>query len=257
MMHQILLICRFLIAASYGLAFLGSAQAQTTTSSAVDGACDSSNRADFTSAPTADLCSAGTASAVSGSGPWSWTCVGTSASCSALLARASSVPIIIQAVASSTNPMGIGISGNNFKIPLPNPVQTGDALVLAISYPDGLTPSIRDNLGSGGRSQIWPEVCVKAINSGQVDSAIYVYPHTANGDGTRSPTLTVSFISAVQPFQYDVLEISNIASSSPCNGIKSAGGVSVSRGAIDPGSFTPDANSGGNLIFTYVPCGLL
>jgi hypothetical protein len=149
------------------------------------------------------------------------------------------------------------VSGNGFKIPLPNPVQTGDALVLAISYPDGFTPSIRDNLGSGGSSQIWPAACVKAINSGQVDSAIYVYPHTANGDGTRSPTLTVSFRSTVQPFQYDVLEISNIASSYPCNGIKSAGGISVSGGVIDPGNFTPGANSGGNLIFTYVPCSLL
>src|SRR4029077_5523248 len=45
------------------------------------------NGATLTSAPTANLCSAGTASAVTGGGPWNWTCAGsgggTTASCSA------------------------------------------------------------------------------------------------------------------------------------------------------------------------------
>ena len=56
---------------------------------AVKGACGSSNGADLTSAPTTNLCSAGTGSTVTGSGPWSWSCAGsgggTTASCSALL----------------------------------------------------------------------------------------------------------------------------------------------------------------------------
>ena len=56
---------------------------------AVNGACGSSNGADLTSAPTTNLCSAGTGSTVTGSGPWSWSCAGsgggTTASCSALL----------------------------------------------------------------------------------------------------------------------------------------------------------------------------
>ena len=55
---------------------------------AVNGACGSSNGADLTSAPTTNLCSAGTGSTVTGSGPWSWSCAGsgggTTASCSAL-----------------------------------------------------------------------------------------------------------------------------------------------------------------------------
>src|SRR5271166_81168 len=54
----------------------------------VNGQCGSTNGADFTSAPTANLCSAGTATAVTGSGPWTWSCVGgnggTTATCSAL-----------------------------------------------------------------------------------------------------------------------------------------------------------------------------
>jgi hypothetical protein len=54
---------------------------------AVVGACGSANGVSVTSAPTSNLCSAGTASAVSGSGPWAWTCAGSgggsTASCSA------------------------------------------------------------------------------------------------------------------------------------------------------------------------------
>ncbi|MDR2415184.1 MAG: hypothetical protein LBD75_00795 [Candidatus Peribacteria bacterium] len=42
----------------------------------VDGACGSANGTRVSAAPTNNLCSAGTASSVSGSGPWSWTCVG-------------------------------------------------------------------------------------------------------------------------------------------------------------------------------------
>jgi len=53
----------------------------------VNGACGSANGVSVYSAPAANLCSAGTASAVSGSGPWAWTCAGlyggTNASCSA------------------------------------------------------------------------------------------------------------------------------------------------------------------------------
>jgi len=51
----------------------------------INGQCGSANGETFPSVPTADLCSSGTASSVSGSGPWSWTCSGeTSVSCSAL-----------------------------------------------------------------------------------------------------------------------------------------------------------------------------
>lgn len=54
--------------------------------SPVNGACGSSNGQISDAAPTENLCSAGTAGAVSGTGPWTWTCAGsnggTTASCS-------------------------------------------------------------------------------------------------------------------------------------------------------------------------------
>lgn len=53
----------------------------------VNGACGSANNVPVSAAPTTNLCNAGNASAVAGSGPWTWTCAGTSggttASCSA------------------------------------------------------------------------------------------------------------------------------------------------------------------------------
>src|SRR4029077_2746030 len=59
---------------------------------AVQGACGSANGLPASSAPSANLCSAGTASAVTGTGPWSWTCAGqhggTSAQCSAPVSTA-------------------------------------------------------------------------------------------------------------------------------------------------------------------------
>src|SRR5713101_5790654 len=60
--------------------------------SVVNGACGPANGVAESSTPTTGLCSAGPASAVSGSGPWSWSCAGgnggTSAQCSALLGSA-------------------------------------------------------------------------------------------------------------------------------------------------------------------------
>ncbi|MDD5555180.1 MAG: hypothetical protein PHO19_00710, partial [Candidatus Pacebacteria bacterium] len=41
-----------------------------------NGQCGSSDGGSFTGAPTANLCSSGNASSVSGNGPWDWTCYG-------------------------------------------------------------------------------------------------------------------------------------------------------------------------------------
>ena len=55
----------------------------------VNGVCGASNGATFTVKPTRNFCDAGTASAVLGSGPWNWSCIGfltgSTASCSAAI----------------------------------------------------------------------------------------------------------------------------------------------------------------------------
>ena len=59
-----------------------------------NGVCGSANGVAVSTAPTSGLCTAGSASAVGGSGPWNWSCAGsnggTTASCSAPLQSASS-----------------------------------------------------------------------------------------------------------------------------------------------------------------------
>jgi hypothetical protein len=59
----------------------------TGTATAVNGTCGSANGSSFSAPPTANLCSAGTASAITNPGSWSWSCNGeyggTNASCTA------------------------------------------------------------------------------------------------------------------------------------------------------------------------------
>jgi prepilin-type N-terminal cleavage/methylation domain-containing protein len=59
------------------------------TNAPIVGSCGSANGFSFYTAPTENLCSSGTASPISGSGPWSWNCTGAytggDASCTASL----------------------------------------------------------------------------------------------------------------------------------------------------------------------------
>jgi len=65
----------------------GGSTASCTANKSVDGVCGSSNSANLYTIPSSNLCSAGTATSPSGSGPWSWSCTGlyggTTATCSA------------------------------------------------------------------------------------------------------------------------------------------------------------------------------
>src|SRR5208337_2610859 len=73
----------------------------------INGACGPANGVAVGSAPTANLCSAGTASTVTGSGPWSWPCIGsnggTTANCSAPLTQATTGNVITAASCSQAN----------------------------------------------------------------------------------------------------------------------------------------------------------
>jgi hypothetical protein len=62
----------------------------------INGACGSANGTTVSSAPSTNLCSTGTSSTVTGSGPWTWSCGGsnggTSLSCSASASGTGSIP---------------------------------------------------------------------------------------------------------------------------------------------------------------------
>jgi hypothetical protein len=236
---------------------------KTASAQPVNGACGSSNAATVSAKPSANLCSTGTASAVSGSGPWSWTCGGSNggstASCSDKLTSTGSsgatgasgstdpVPILIQHIASSANPVGLGIAGNNYKIPLPNSVLAGDALVLAITYPHGNLVTISDTL-----RQAWPQASIlEDGGTGNYTTAIYVLCGSAAG----SETVTVGLSGSGLPFEYTVGEFNNVATSKCVDG--SVGGANLSpnsSGVIKSGSFTPLTNNnakGGHIIWNY------
>jgi hypothetical protein len=153
------------------------------------------------------------------------------------------VPTLVQHVASSANPVGLGISGNAFKIPLANAVGAGNCLILGMSYPSGKTVTVTDNNGNS-----WPSTAaVTANSSGTYVASIFVLPNAKAG----ATTLTVSFSGSVIPFQYTISEFNNVAMVNPVSGISQVGQQAAP--ALATGAFTPannDAN-GGNLIWSY------
>lgn len=73
----------------------------------VNGTCGSSNSQTYVSVPTTGLCSAGNSLGVSGSGPWSWSCQGTSggstASCSAQITPTAPLPLQVNGACGASN----------------------------------------------------------------------------------------------------------------------------------------------------------
>ncbi len=115
---------------------------------------------------------------------------------------------------------------------------------MGITYPHGSNPTITDNNGN-----IWPStptVSADAGVGGNVTS-IFVLPNANSGQ----TSITVSFESAVIPFNYVVSEYRNIDTVSPVNGTTSA--ANLTGASLATGSFTPGNNdaNGGNLIWNY------
>ena len=85
---------------------------------ASNGACGTSNGGVFGAAPTVGLCSTGTASPITGAGPWSWTCSGsyggTNASCSAQLID--TTPDAFSFVAQSAVALTVPVTSNTITI---------------------------------------------------------------------------------------------------------------------------------------------
>lgn len=157
---------------------------------------------------------------------------------------------MIQHIASSANPVGVGISGDNFKIPIDNPVGSGNCLVLCMTYPHGVSPTITDNNGN-----TWPSSPSVTADGGVNNyiSSIFVLPNARSGQ----TTITVAFgtvNATVIPFQYDLTEFNNISLSSPVNGTSSTALTTSSSNTLSAGTFTPTTNNdanGGNVILSY------
>ncbi len=120
--------------------------AGTTLAAATNGTCGGANGIAVTSLPVAGLCNTGTASGVTGSGPWSWTCSGsnngTDAACSAPLGALSPNGSILMAgsggrlvTTAGTWTFGTTKSSGNYPILLNGvPAAGGYATELYINY---------------------------------------------------------------------------------------------------------------------------
>jgi peptidoglycan/xylan/chitin deacetylase (PgdA/CDA1 family) len=76
----------------------------TTTLAIINGQCGSANGQSFTSAPTTNLCSSGTSSSITGSGPWYWTCSGSNGGTKASCLATKKVADTTRPTVSITNP---------------------------------------------------------------------------------------------------------------------------------------------------------
>jgi hypothetical protein len=74
----------------------------------INGLCGSANGQTYTTAPTSNLCSAGTASTMTGAGPWYWTCVGqnggSTANCGAVIASYALVGTVTNSLGGTNTP---------------------------------------------------------------------------------------------------------------------------------------------------------
>lgn len=170
-------------------------------------------------------------------------CVAAHARMGALSTNIVVTPTLIQHVASSANPVGIGISGNAFKIPIPNIIGAGNALTLGMTFPVGSSlSSITDSCGNSWSTT--PDVTAAG-------SSYRTSIHVLRNSISCQDAITVTFGAAVIPFQYTVSEFNNIATSSPVNGTSSA--ANDAGASISAGSFTPGNNDagGGNIVWSY------
>ncbi len=170
----------------------GGSNASCGANLSVNGACGSSNGSNFYSAPSANLCNAGSNSAVSGSGPWSWTCTGTNggstASCSANL-------IVDGVCGSAAGAYGSGATGYNG------------------AYCNAGSPNATPAFPAAGNSTSWTclgsnggnnsAICVATRNASPVNGACgtanktYLYSDSSYGSDTYcsagNPTATPAF----------------------------------------------------------------
>jgi len=119
-----------------------SASCAANATSPVNGECGSSNGASLPSTPASALCTSGFASAVSGTGPWNWSCSGsgggTTSNCSALLGEVqvgSAIGADNKPLATATS-IAFGLSGNQL------PIASGGEVAQQTSLTLGVTISV-------------------------------------------------------------------------------------------------------------------
>ena len=152
---------------------------------------------------------------------------------------------VVQHIGGGSNPysyaIGDGTLGNNYLLPFTDPVGAGNCLIIGITYANGLTVAVSDNINGA-----WGAPTTHAnAGTGNDDSAIYVFPNSAAG----KLSINVAF-SAPTEFQYSQTEFTGV---DPSPSAGSTNTAFVAGPAAAAGSFTPTNNdaTGGNIIWAY------
>ena len=152
-------------------------------------------------------------------------------------------PIVFQHIGSSTNPVGVGISGSTFVLQI-EPLPANTVAVMEVTVPHGTSVSISDTLAG-----TWSgAVCTADAGSGNYAASVFVQPLGASGG---AETITIHASNA-QPVQAEYTFFQNVNTTSPVSGHLCTASLSAnSSGLISPGSFTPTNNdaNGGNVIW--------
>ena len=158
------------------------------------------------------------------------------------------VPTLVQMLASTTGLFGgYGLMGTGpYKYTLPNVTKTGNALLVACSYDNGVTGlSFSDNINGA-----WPAAIFKLTNTNgnSVNSAFYLFTGIANPSGVPT-TVTATFTGGPPAaFQWNIFEFANVTGHNGTHGTAAVAGASLATGSFTPGN--NNAN-GGNLVLSY------
>lgn len=227
----------------------GRYQSAAYTVTPVNGICGASNGGSFASMPTANLCSSGTQTTVSGNGPWLWSCNGSNgggtANCSASLA---SQPQAIGTI--SIYPTTLTVGGAT-------QISAASSSGLPVSF-NSLTPSVCTVNGSTVAG-IASGTCTVAANQAgntsysaapQVTQYIIV-SRNSQSIGTinfLSPTLLVSSSTTISATDSSGLAVSY---SSTTPNICSVSGNTIT--GIAAGTCTIAADQAGNTSYSAAP----
>jgi len=140
------------------------------------------------------------------------------------------VPGIAQMVASSANPEGVGIGGNQFKFNLPNPTGAGNCIVLFMSWKWRASTTVTVADTNGNTWPASPTVTIGGGVAGQYESDCYILPN-ANAGNTK---ITVTFAPAT------IVNISSATGNGTTTTVNtaSAHGLSTGDTAIIAGTST-------------------
>ena len=193
-----------------------------------NGACGSSNGQILTATP-AELCSVGTASSVTGSGPWTWSCTGvnggTTASCSANIQTYTVTP---------------AVSSGGTISPASRTVTHGSTASFAVYNNYGYTASVSGNCGGTISGYIYT---TGVITDNCTENVIFI------GNGVCR-NLSGQILTAAPAELCSVGTASSVSGSGPwawtCSGVN--GGTTASCSAnIQTYTITPSVSSGGTI----------